>query len=121
MSPGSVGGAVALFESPQPDQHRYRRYPIRLDLEYELRNQGPVNRTGLGRTLNIGSGGIFLKTRDPLPEHCKIDLVMNWPFLLDGARPLKLIVHGQVVRSNAKGTTVSMTRYEFRTSKRLAT
>jgi c-di-GMP-binding flagellar brake protein YcgR len=122
MSPSSVlKDGVAPLENPRPDQRLYPRYPIRLDLQYKLLNHSPGNQNGFGRTVNISTGGIFLKTRNPLPEHDKIDLVINWPFLLDGAWPLKLIVHGRVVRSNAKGTTVSMTRYEFRTSKRLAT
>ena len=119
MSPSSVlKDGVTPFESPRPDQRLHPRYPISLDLQYKLLNQA---RTGSGRTLNISTGGIFFETHDPLPEHGQIDLEMNWPFFLDGACPLKLRVQGRIVRSDATGTAVRLTRYEFRTSKRTAT
>src|ERR1700730_6680323 len=122
MSASSVlKDGVAPFESPRPDQRRYPRYPIRLDLQYKLLKHGPVNRTGSGTTLNISTGGIFFETDDPLPKHGQIDVEMNWPFLLDGAGPLKLLVQGRIVRTDARRTAVKVSRYEFHTSKRSAT
>src|SRR5713226_1202952 len=122
MSPGSIlKDGIAPLETLRPDQRQHPRYPIRLDLQYKLLNHGPVKRTGSGRTLNISTGGIFFETHDPLPEHGQIDLEMNWPFFLDGACPLKLRVQGRIVRTDATGTAVRLTRYEFRTSKRTAT
>ena len=122
MSPGSIlKDGVAPFESPRPDQRLHSRYPISLDFQYELLNQSPFKQTGSGRTLNISTGGVFFETPDPLPDHGQIDLALHWPFLLNGACPLKLLVHGHIVRTDATGTAVKVMRHEFRTSKRLAT
>ena len=122
MSPGSVlKDGIAPLETPRPDQRRHPRYPITLDLQYKLLNHGPVNRTGSGRTVNISTGGIFFETDDTLPKHGQIDVEMNWPFLLDGACPLKLLVQGRIVRTDARRTAVKVSRYEFHTSKRSAT
>ena len=122
MSPSSVlKDGVAPLENPRPDQRLHPRYPIRLYLQYKLLKRSRVDRIGSGTTLNISTGGIFFETEDPLPEHGQIHLAMSWPFLLDGACPLQLLVHGRIVRTDAKGTAVKVSRYEFRTSKRLAT
>ncbi len=121
MSPGSVLKNAALQATPRPDRRLHTRYPIRLDLQYKLLNQGVVNRTGSGRTLNMGTGGIFFESKRPLPHDDEIDLEMTWPVLLDGVCPLKLIVHGRIVRSDNKGTAVRVRSYDFRTSKRSAT
>ena len=103
MSPSSVlKDGDAPLETPEPDHRLHSRYPIRLDLQYELLNPGRVHRTGSGRTVNISTGEIFFETEDPLPEDGQIDLAMNWPFLLDGACPLKLLVHGHIVRTEPK-------------------
>ena len=121
MSPSSVlQDGVAPFESPRPNQRRHSRYPIRFHLRYKL-NEGSVNRTGSGSTLNISSGGVFFETSHPLPDHGQIDLAIKWPFSLDGGCPLILLVHGQIVRTDAKGSAVKVSRYEFHTSKRSAT
>lgn len=111
---------VALLSSAEPEQRLYRRYPIRLELQYKMRKLGLVKLTGSGRTVNISRGGVFFESDRPLPEHGEIDLVVNWPFLLDDACPLKLIVRGRIVRSDKKGSAVRMRSYDFRTSKRSA-
>jgi hypothetical protein len=122
MTPSSVlEGSVAPFESPRPDHRLHPRYPIRLDPQYKMLNQGPVKQAGSGRILNISAGGIFFETKDFLPAGSLIALVMRWPILLDGACPLNLRVQGRVVRTDATGNAVKVSSYEFRTSIRLAT
>ena len=97
MSAGPVRKDADVQATPRPDRRLRARYPIRLDLQYELLNQGPVRRTGSGRTLNISTGGIFFETKDFPPARGLIALVMHWPILLDGACPLKLLVQGRRV------------------------
>jgi c-di-GMP-binding flagellar brake protein YcgR len=116
MSPGSVlNDARAQVETCPPDRRLFSRYPIILDLQYKLPNQDSAKPTGSGRTLSISSGGIFFRTKNRLPVGCEIDLDIDWPCLLDGVSLLKLVVHGYVVRHDAKGTAVEVSRYEFRT------
>ena len=121
MSPDSaLECPPALLENPQPEQRFHRRYPITLPLQYKLLDQISFVRSG--ETSNISRGGIFFKAEDPLPLalRSRIELVLQWPFLLEGVRPLKLVLHGRVVRSDASGTAVQVMTYEFRTSKRPA-
>lgn len=114
MSPGSVLAVPpAPWEASQPDRRQHFRYPLNLEVQYRL----PDKRAGLGKTLNISSGGIFFKTSGPLPQRSQIHLAIDWPFLLDGVCHLKLMVRGQVVRSDAKATAIKVSSYEFRTSK----
>jgi hypothetical protein len=116
MSPGSVlNDARAQVETSQPDRRLRPRYPIILQLQYKLTNQDPGKQTGSGRTLSISSGGIFFQTTNRLPVGCEIDLAIDWPCLLNGVSLLKLVAHGHVVRHDAKGTAVEVSRYEFRT------
>ena len=119
MSPASVPkDAPAFLETLRTDQRLHRRYAISLDVQYKLRNNGEITRCGSGKTFNISSGGIFLQTGGALPTGGEIELLMQWPFFLDGGCPLKLVVHGRIVRSDANGTAVQAIRHEFRTSKR---
>ena len=118
MSPGSIlKDAVAPLKTSRSDQRRHRRYRIKLELEYNLLNKKSVDQSGSGRTLNISAGGIFFETKDLLPAGGLIALVMRWPILLDGTCPLKLLVRGRIVRTDAKGAAVKVRSYEFRTSK----
>jgi hypothetical protein len=67
--------------------------------------------------LNISSTGAFFVADDPdvFPIDAPIELMIRWPFLLDGVRALNLVVVGSVVRSDAQHAAVRIVRYEFRT------
>jgi c-di-GMP-binding flagellar brake protein YcgR len=117
MSRGSVlNDALAASDTSQPDRRQYPRYPIALELRYKLLNQDPAQKPRSGRTLSISNGGISFDTKDQLPEGSQIDLAIDWPYLLNGASRLRLVVHGHVVRGDTKGAVVKVSRYEFRTS-----
>ena len=73
--------------------------------------------TGVGRTLNIGSGGILFTTEERLPTGRLVELSVNWPARLDGTCPLKMVARGRVVRSEDTKAAVRIERYEFRTRK----
>jgi len=117
MSSGSVLKRATITAGPE--QRLHRRYPIKLDVQYELLSGCPVTCFGSGRTLNISSGGVFFETKGDLPIRGLIKLIMDWP--LEGTANLKLIVQGRIVRRDATGTAVKMTRHKFRRSKRLVT
>ena len=98
------------------EQRLHRRYPITLDVQYELLIGNRGKRFGSGRTVNISSGGVFFETKSDLPTHGPIELILDWPS--EGVANLKLIVQGRIVRSDAIGTAVKMTRHKFRASER---
>jgi len=57
----------------------------------------------VGKTLNIGSGGILFTTEETLPMGRQVEVSVNWPARLDGACPLQFVVVGRVVRSKCQG------------------
>ena len=117
MSPApALAPAVRFLESHRADQRLNRRYPIALEIEYKLLRKGRVERLGLGRTLNVSSGGVLFEADEPLPAGNSIELLMYWPFLLEGVCPLKLVIHGNVVRSDGKRVAVQTKHHEFRTA-----
>ena len=107
---------VWLPENSRTDQRLHRRYPIALKVEYKLLNKGKTERLGSGLTVNISSGGIFFEPDEPLPAHGRIELVLEWPFLLERVCALKLVVRGRIVRSEAKGIAIESRQHEFRTA-----
>ena len=100
------------------DQRSKGRYPIALDLQYKVLRGGRVERAGVGRTVNISSGGVLFETDDLLPSRGSVELAMKWPFLLQGVCGLKLVMRGRIVRSasNGKATAVRADFHEFRTA-----
>ena len=117
MSPApALARTVRFFESHHVDQRLNRRYPITLEVEYKLLCKGRVERLGLGKTLNVSSGGVLFEAKDSLPAGSSVELMMQWPFLLEGVCPLKLVIHGSVVRSDNKGVAIRTKHHEFRTA-----
>jgi hypothetical protein len=112
-------GAERRSELPvenRHDQRLHRRYPIALKVEYKLINKGRVERVGTGQTINISSGGIFFEPDTPLPANGPIELVLDWPFLLDKVCGLKLVMRGRIVRRDVNGIAIEARQHEFRTS-----
>jgi len=107
---------IRFSESYRADQRLNRRYPLALEIEYKLLRKGRVERLGLGRTLNVSSGGVLFEAKEALPAGSSVELLMHWPFLLEGVCPLKLVIHGSVVRSDGKGVAVQSKHHEFRTA-----
>lgn len=117
MSPApALAHDVRFLEKRRVDQRVTRRYPISLEIEYKVLRKGRVERLGLGRTLNVSSGGVLFQATDELPAGSSVELLMQWPFLLEGVCPLKLVIHGSVVRSDSKGVAIRNKHHEFRTA-----
>ena len=79
----------------QSERRQRRRYPIFARSEYILAG----NRVQ-ATTLDISSGGVFLKTDQLLPVGKRIQVFINWPVLLDQRCPLRLVITGRVLRSD---------------------
>jgi hypothetical protein len=91
-----------------------RRYPLALAAEYRL--LGDAGHHGSGRIRNISSGGVFIEVADRYPFSGWIELMVNWPCLLDGVCPLKLVLKGRVVRREDRGIAIESNEHEFRTA-----
>jgi hypothetical protein len=116
MSAPAVARFVRQFDPRRPDLRSHRRYPIALDVEYKLLSKGRVERCGSGKTLNVSSSGVCFESAEPLPAEGLIELVMTWPFLLEGVCPLKLVMRGRIVRNDGQQVAVQAKYHEFRTA-----
>ena len=112
----ALAHTARLLPSYRADQRLNRRYPIALEVEYKLLRKGRVERLGLGKTLNVSSGGVLFEANEALPAGTSVELLMHWPFLLEGICPLKLVIQGYVVRSDTQGIAVRSKQHEFRTA-----
>ena len=92
-----------------------RRFMIDQEVKYKMLYGQRIAETGVGRTMNISSGGVWFSTENMLTSGMPVELSMNWPVLLNDSCPMKLMIYGCVVRSNEKGAAVAIERYEFRT------
>ena len=101
----------------QSERRTNRRFRLSLQLRYRIPNLSNEERQGgEGQVLDISSGGIFFQTGCILPVGERTELVVMWPYLLNGDCPLQLRVHGRVLRSDPQGTALRISRYEFRTA-----
>ena len=116
MTTAPALASFAGITDGRADQRAHRRYPISLILRYKLLSNGRVVRSGSGQTLNLSTGGAYFECVDPLPVAGTIELVLNWPFLLAGTCPLKLIMFGNIVRVKGKCVAFHTLRHEFRTA-----
>lgn len=92
-----------------------RRFEIDQEVRYKMLYGQRIAETGVGRTMNISSGGVWFSTENMLTSGMPVELSMNWPVLLNDSCPMKLMIYGCVIRSNEKGAAVAIERYEFRT------
>jgi hypothetical protein len=93
------------------------RYPVALNVRY--RTIGKARRiSGIGRTLNMSSGGLLIATEQRTEVGARIELNIEWPSMLDGQVPLQLVATGKVMRCLASGFALSFTQYQFRTMSR---
>jgi hypothetical protein len=101
----------------QADRERRskRRFQIDQEVRYKMLYGQRIAETGVGRTRNISSGGVWFSTESMLTSGMPVELSMNWPVLLNDSCPMKLMIYGCVIRSNEKGAAVAIERYEFRT------
>jgi hypothetical protein len=110
--------SVQAIDRTTPLERRSKiRYPVSLNVKY--RTVGRSNRiSGVGRTLNMSSGGLLIAADQRTEIGAKIELNVEWPSLLDGAIPLQLVAVGRVVRCLEVGFALSFTQYQFRTMSR---
>jgi len=92
-----------------------RRFLIDQEVRYKMLYGQRIAESGVGRTVNISSSGVWFTTENMLTCGMPIELSMTWPVLLNDVCPMKLMIYGCVVRSNERGAAVAIERYEFRT------
>jgi hypothetical protein len=96
------------------DRRSRRRFPLALAVEYRLFDN--AERCGSGWTCNISSTGVLFEVAERQPFSGNIELMVSWPYALDGACALKLVMKGRVVRADGRGIAIESMQHEFRTA-----
>lgn len=91
-----------------------QRFPLALPVEYRLLGQGA--HAGWGWTSNISSKGVLFEIAEQASLSGLIEVVVNWPYVLDGVCALKLVMKGRVVRIGGRTVAVASSQHEFRTA-----
>lgn len=97
------------------DRRSKKRFDIHQPVRYKMSHGQRLAATGVGKTVNVSSGGVWITTENRLAPGWPIELSMNWPVLLHDACPMKLMIYGFVIRSSERTAAISIQRYEFRT------
>ena len=111
----SASAATPVARHPN-DRRSHQRYPITLNADYRLFHKGRADGLGSARTINIASGGVLLETDASLQAGSSIELLINWPLLLEGVCPLRLVMWGRIMRSDSRGVAIKAKQHEFRTA-----
>jgi len=103
---------------PQFDERRSKtRYSIELGVRF-CYTRGPSHSYQIGRTVNISSSGLLVASDSAVREGTAVQLMIEWPWALDGRVPLQLVTTGVVVRTSQSTFALALRSYQFRTMKR---
>jgi hypothetical protein len=99
------------------DRRSKVRFPLELPVRYRtLGREGPF--AGVGSVVNLSSGGVLVAHQHEIRAGARMELNIEWPFLLNGQVPLQLVLLGRVVRCETSSFAVELGRYHFRTARR---
>ena len=85
------------------------------EVRFRVMNRKTGEETGVGKTLNMSSNGVFFESEQALLPGRRLELMISWPAQLNNTCPLKLVARGRVVRVEAGRAAVEIQQYEFRT------
>jgi hypothetical protein len=97
------------------DRRNKARFPLRLSVKYRTLSGGPAL-IGEGRTVNMSSCGLLIASGEAkFRAGARLQLTVDWPFLLHGITPLQLIVSCRVTRCLPEEFAVKLDQYQFKT------
>lgn len=110
---GHAGGIISSL--PVAVERRLAvRYPVELSVHFRSVSQtSPFS--GVGRVVNASSGGVLVISQDKIRLGAQVEMLLDWPFRLDGRVPLQLFAVGRVLRRGTSDFVATIDRYEFRT------
>ena len=114
--------AATVLNWPVPVERRSKlRYPLDLSVRFRYFAGGSLL-FGVGRTVNVSSGGVLVVSPNILSLHeisvgVNVEMNIEWPPLLDGRISLQLFAVGWVVRRRPFDFAASFERHQLRTVK----
>ena len=98
-------------DEPYPERRTDFRYAADARVEYRIIDSG---KTGVGKLVDISTGGVLFLPHDPLAAGVEIELTIGWPARRNYPPVIDLWIVGEVVRTEASHTAVKILRYDFR-------
>jgi hypothetical protein len=111
---------MQLIQDLAVERRKKARFPMHRELRYKLLDDDTIVESGMGQTIDMGSGGVAFQIDHALTPGLFIELSISWPVLLEDACPMRLIVFGRVLRSYLRQSVCTVDKYEFRTQARAA-
>lgn len=111
-----VSGANVVY-APTMERRSAMRYSIVVNARYQGFNKRS-NYGGVGKTVNMSSGGFLIASEHHVPVGVRLEVMVEWPALLDGTIELLLVANGRVVRAREGSFALAFSQYEFRTTRR---
>jgi hypothetical protein len=115
--PGERRSALVVDEPILVERRLKYRYPLDLRARFGFSADGR-SFSGGGLVVNLGSGGVLVRSRHAIIEGALLHMPIEWPSLLDGKVPLQRRASGRVLRSKGSQFAATFERYEFRSMKR---
>lgn len=107
--------ALTPSETDPNDRRTKSRFQIRRELRYKVLGRGKALPSGIGSTVDIGSGGVAFHTDQPLPPGRSVELSISWPAMLDDVCRMRLNIIGRVLRVDGRRAVCTVDKHEFRT------
>ena len=92
------------------------RYPVRLTARYRSLDHGQ-KLAGVGLTVNVSSNSLLVTCQHKVEFGTRLEVLINWPSLLESTFPLHLVATGRVIRSEGLTFALAFGQYQFRTMK----
>lgn len=97
----------------QADRRSAHRYDLALDLQFSAFVSRRLMYTGEGKTTNLSSHGMLIRTGMSFPRGVTLRLQIRWPVMFESRLPLQLNVVGRVVRQDENGTALRVQQAWF--------
>jgi len=93
-----------------------KRFPIEREVQYKVKvgNGRGAPQSGIGKTVNMSSGGVLFAAPEALAPGKPIELSISWPAQLDSKRALKLVTRAWITRCEGTDVAVKIENHEFR-------
>ena len=109
---------MQLIKDLAAERRKKTRFPMSRELRYKVLEDETIVESGMGTTVDMGSGGVAFRIEHQLTPGSFIELSISWPVLLEDSCPMRLIAFGRVLRSSARMSACTIDKYEFRTQSR---
>jgi len=84
-----------------------------MPIHFRVSQRGAASRWGSGTTGDFSSAGARFRCRRPLPVGAHVEMIIDWPAMQEGIRPIHLRATGFIVRANGNEAAVRMTSCRF--------